>query len=101
MPYIKPERRETLDPIIDDLYNEVKTKGEVNYCITRLVHLWVLELIKNRSGKCYHVLSEGHSVLEDAAKEYYSAVMVWYENKKRLANGPVSELDDDSYRRMR
>jgi hypothetical protein len=40
-------------------------------------------------------------VLECAKLELYRMIAAPYEDKKRLANGPVSELDDDSKKRMR
>lgn len=92
MPYVKPKQRESLNPKIDELFGQGLTKGEVNYCITRLVHLWVLD-VGRTNRLSYAVLSEGHSVLQDAAAEYYRAVMAFPESLKADENGPVSELD--------
>lgn len=92
MPYIRPDMRRALDHTIEDLFLSNMNKGEVNYCITRLVHLWVLGKIE-MMGKCYSVLSEGHSVLQDATAEYYRTVMATDENMKADENGPISELD--------
>jgi len=41
----------------------------------------------------YDLRSLGHSVLQDAAAEYYREVMGPYEDQKKKVNGPVSELD--------
>ncbi len=96
MPYIKPKRREILNPKIDELFKYAHGKGEINYCITRLVHLWVMNLT-SFTKSAYHILSSGHAVLQDAATEYYHAVMVPYEAKKKSENGPVSELDGGNH----
>jgi len=92
MPYINQKQRKVFNPIIDILFSHIDNKGEVNYCITRLVHLWVLELIK-KSRKCYDILSKGHNVLQDATAEYYRVVIAPYEDIKKKENGFVSELD--------
>jgi hypothetical protein len=97
MPYITQERREELDPLIDELFNNldaVKAEGEINYCCTRLVHLYVLRLIKN-VRKSYQILGQGHKILTEAAREYYRVVMGGYEDEARQKNGSVSELDGE------
>lgn len=92
MPYIKSKQRDFLNPKIDNLFSKGLTKGEVNYCITRFVHLWVLNMTETNKRN-YTILSEGHSVIQDAAAEYYSAVMLSYEKNKQKENGYISQLD--------
>jgi hypothetical protein len=60
------------------------------WTLTYIVHQFVL---KNR--KCWKELRRGKNALQDAFDEYNNAVMNPYENKKKLANGPVSELDNN------
>ena len=93
MPYIKSEKRPVLDGLITTLYSHCDSKGEINYCITKLVHLWVLGITPDSMRPGYDLRSLGHSVLQDAAAEYYREVMGPYEDQKKKVNGPVSELD--------
>ena len=96
MPYIKLEDRKLLDSKIDMITSYLTSKGAVNYAISRIVHLWVMQsAIANKLKLGYSTLSEGHAVLQDAAAEYYHAVMVPYEQKKSLENGSVSKLDQN------
>lgn len=95
MPYILPKKRPPKDVIIDKLFAECKSKGDINYCCTRLVHLWALrqmEKIKSLVKK-YDILNDAYGILCSAAGEFYAAVVVPYEKLKREANGPVSQLD--------
>jgi len=102
MPYIEQERRNSLNPFIDALFdNTVRSKGEINYCITKLVHLWVLHQIKTSGRLCYDILNDAYGILSCAATEFYAAVLRSYEKKKIRENGCISKLDDNSYERMR
>jgi hypothetical protein len=72
MPYIKPARRPSLDPIIDGLIKRLKeidcVKGDVNYAVTRIA----VECL-NEHG--YHSISDCISVLRDAADEIRLGVL--------------------------
>jgi len=96
MPYIDQNIRNILDPRIQKLYDTIdplNPEGELNYCITRLIHLYVLDLIVHTGKKSYHLLGQGHKILTDATKEYYRKVMGPYEDSCRIKNGAVSDLD--------
>ncbi len=96
MPYIDQEARDRLDPHIQKLYDAVDSlnpEGELNYCITRLIHLYVLYLISAAGKKSYALLGQGHKILEEAAKEYYRIVMGRHEDGARIGNGAISDLD--------
>ena len=95
MPYINKDKRVLLNGPLDVAFSHCETKGDINYCITRLVHLWVIELITRAKKRSYNLLSLGHNVLCDAAAEYYRKVMSPYEDKAIGKNGPVSKLDGD------
>ena len=90
MPYIALKRRKKIDPFVKSLFDVLKSKGEVTYAVTKLIHLWVLTY---RNYMCYFALSEAKSILVDALDEFKRSVMDKYEDKKREENGPVSELD--------
>lgn len=89
MPYIEESRRIPLNYSLDNLVNATVDKGEIVYCITYLVHKFVLELGK----PCFDTKSTGKSILQDALDEYIRMVMNRHEDKKRLENGAISELD--------
>lgn len=62
--------------------------GELNYLITSLCHRYIQD-----EGLRYATLNEVVGVLECAKAELLRVVVGKYEDKKRLANGSVSELD--------
>ncbi|HUW45784.1 MAG TPA: hypothetical protein VMW50_08310 [Dehalococcoidia bacterium] len=90
MPYIDPERRVDIDKAIAEILNKHLFKGDITYAISKLAHEWVKYACPAYN---YMARSEGKSILADALDEYNNAVMNPYENKKRLENGPISELD--------
>lgn len=85
MPYIKPINRDVIGPL-NDL--PIRTEGELNYAITRLIHNWLL-----RYGKSYASLNAVIGVLECAKLELYRQIAAPYEREKHKLNGPISELD--------
>ncbi len=88
MPYIKKENRDTIDAVIKSLVDVVTTPGDVNYAITKLLH----EILV-REGLNYAGLNAAVGVLECVKLEFYRMVVAPYENKKRMENGPISDLD--------
>ena len=72
------------------------TCGELNYLLTRIIHEYIKE-----NNLHYSTLNEVIGVLECVKAELLRTVVGPYEDKKRMENGPVSELDDDSRERMR
>ncbi|GEM_PF-3428659 len=97
MPYITKAERKKLNYIIDELHDRCQgLRGRVNYCCTRLIHLWCLqrmEAIKSLTKK-YNIVNDAHGILNCIADEFYAAVVVPYEKLKRIENGPVSQLDE-------
>lgn len=84
MPYIKNDLRKLLDVWAES----PQSVGSLNYVITKVVHDYVLE-----HGLNYAVCNEVIGALACAKAEFYRTVVAPYEDKKRLENGPVSELD--------
>jgi hypothetical protein len=86
MPYIKPARRPSLDPIIDGLIKRLKeidcVKGDVNYAVTRIA----VECL-NEHG--YHSISDCISVLRDAADEIQRRLLGPYEDTAIIRNGDL------------
>jgi hypothetical protein len=96
MPYITKEERKKLDPIIDQLFELCQgLRGRINYCCTKLVHLWVLQRMKAIKSftKKYRIVNDAYGILCCATSEFYSAVILPYEKLKSKLNGPVSQLD--------
>ena len=90
MPYILKEDREKFMDLCDTLGQRAETKGELNYIVSRIIHTYVI-----KKGIGYTTASEAMDALRDAADEFYRTVLAPYENRKRMENGPVSELDQD------
>lgn len=90
MPYIKQEKRGSLDPLIEDLSKEITCEGDLNYIMTSLIHKEVL-----KKGKNYQVLNNLIGALECAKIELYRTVIGPYEALKLTENGNVSELDKE------
>ena len=88
MPYILKENREAIDGVIKLLVNVVSTPGDINYAITKFFHSILLQ------GKLnYSRLNSLIGTIECVKLEFYRMVVAPYENKKRMENGPVSDLD--------
>lgn len=81
MPYIPPHDRRPLEFEQDA---HPLTAGELNFCVTRLVHHYL-----ERRGITYPILNEVIGVLECAKLELYRRVCVPYENLKIAQNGDV------------
>jgi hypothetical protein len=84
------------DPLIDELFLRCETKGDINYCITKLIHLWVLKrmrLVKSLVKK-YDILNDAYGILRCAASEFYAAVVRPYEKLKTKEDGFISQLDE-------
>jgi hypothetical protein len=88
MPYIKKENRKKFEDKINNLSLDIENDGELNYCITLLVHK---ELIKR--GVKYQNMNNLIGVLESAKQEFYRTVVAPYEDLKAIENGTVSALD--------
>lgn len=86
MPYIKQINRKKLDGAIRDLAGILRLmesdKGDLNYCITKLIIHYV-----ETKGKSYSVLSDVTGVLNDAKVEFERRVVAPYEDEKIIENG--------------
>ncbi len=60
MPYIKRERREAIDVMINELIFEdhVSVPGELNYTISRLCHEYIHKLGKNDRLRYSHLTDQ-------------------------------------------
>lgn len=98
MPYIKQEDRALLDAVVaqftdaeglkQDATSRLFSEGEMNYLITKIIHIWL-----NHRGLNYSSLNAAIGVLECAKQELYRQIAAPYEDKKKQENGPVSNLD--------
>jgi hypothetical protein len=84
MPYIKPERRKCFDAHLEACAQEIKTEGELNYCIYKLATLLIAKI-----GESYDKLSLCSSAMEHAKLEWYRRRLVPYELKKIEENGDI------------
>ena len=93
MPYITQKERDRINPKLQAAFDELNTKGEIVYAITRLIHWWVEYFTPAGKEAGYKEKSEGKSILQDAFDEYKRMVMHRHENKKHRENGAISGLD--------
>lgn len=85
MPYIAASLRRHIDAQLNFVSVEGKTAGEMNYILSTLVAKWV----EQNGARRYDNLRQGHSVLQDAAAEYYRRVMAPYEDEAMDKHGDV------------
>ena len=83
MPYIKQEQRLNIDASVEKAIEYINDSGQLNYAITRLVHLYLTEEYN------YSRLNETIGVLECAKLELYRRVVAVYEESKIEQNGDV------------
>lgn len=82
MPYIKPEERQLIDPIISEL--DITNAGQLNYSITMICKKYL-----NMKGTNYNNINEVIGVLECAKLEAYRRIATPYEEIKMKENGDV------------
>ncbi len=70
--------------------------GELNYVLTKECHDYI-----KRKGLNYNTINEVIGVLECAKLEMYRMIAAGYEERKRIANGSVSDLDAKSLEDVR
>ena len=86
MPYIKQEdRTPVMLESIDDLAEEIKVKGDLNYTICQLTGL----LIQKTGGMSYTNVSNWVSGVEGAFHELKRRLLDPYEDWKKDENGDV------------
>ena len=97
MPYIAPDLRRELDPLIDALADRLATQardagddgafaGLLNYACTRLA----LAVVRRRFGRLrYWLIAALSGVFQNIATEFYRRVAVPYEDLKMAESGDV------------
>jgi hypothetical protein len=97
MPYIAPELRRELDPLIDMLADRLAAQAEaaeydgaftglLNYTCTRLA----LAVIRRRFGRLrYWLIAALTGVFHNIASEFYRRVAVPYEDRQMAQSGDV------------
>ena len=91
MPYIKKEDRRKFDKVIlNNLSKLVETDGELNYCVSLLLHS-----ILEKRGINYQNMNNLIGTLECVKLELYRKVVSPYEEAKIDENGTVSRLDEE------
>lgn len=83
VPDLKQKDRE-VDPLIKALFKELKTKGDMNYAITRILHLFI-----QREGKICVNLDYAMGIVKCAKQDFYSKVVAPYEEEKIILNGDI------------
>jgi len=84
MPYVKQNDRKRIDPFVEELFEKLTTKGDMNYAMTRLLHLYI-----QREGKRYKNLNDAIGVVECVKQEFYRKIVVPYEEEKIAENGDI------------
>jgi hypothetical protein len=97
MPYIAPDLRRELDPLIDALAQRLAAQAEaagydgaftglLNYACTRLA----LAVVRRRFGRLrYWLIAALTGVFHNLATEFYRRVAVPYEEAQRAQSGDV------------
>jgi hypothetical protein len=95
MPYIAQDKRNQLDPIVDELHRQLvnlklddettNTEGCINYAITRLLMM----VYGDKDSTSYRCINDALGVLDGISKEYYRKVAAPYEDQKEFENGQV------------
>ena len=91
MPYILQDKRDVLDPVINELHSELvnlesddpenNMEGNLNYLITRLLRMVY--------GQSYSDFNDAIGVLECIKLEHYITQARPYEEQKKFENGDV------------
>jgi hypothetical protein len=102
MPYIAPELRRELDPLIDMLADRLAAQAEaaeydgaftglLNYTCTRLA----LAVIRRRFGRLrYWLIAALTGVFHNIASEFYRRVAIPYEDRQMALSGDVDLFQD-------
>lgn len=101
MPYIVKEKREVLDPAIEQLRQAIvrleldnddgmnNTEGNLNYAITTLL----MTVYGDRNNTRYKQINDAIGVLGCITQEYYRKVAAPYEDQKEFENGVCTPLE--------
>ncbi len=96
MPYIKESDRKDIDSALAHINLDDLDDGGLNYTITKLCHWFI-----RSKGLKYFTLVRVMGCLICVMFELYRMVVAPYEGKKRMENGPVSDLDAKSLEDVR
>jgi len=95
MPYITNDKRRKLDPIIDQLHHAIgelelddfdgknNTQGNLNYVVTRLLHLIYTQPTN------YQAINDVNGLLMCIRDEFNQKVTIPYERQKEHDNGEI------------
>jgi len=96
MPYIKAgPQKELLEQIADNVAGHIRSADSLNYFMSRILH----QLAKESMS--YKALNALVGAMECCKLEFVRMVLSPYEDKKRMENGPVSDLDAKSLEEIR
>lgn len=85
MPYIKKEDKAHFEHLVKEMcLIEIRTPGELNYLLTRLVHSFL-----DQRSESYQAYNDAIGSLEGAKLELYRQHVSAYENAKIIQNGDV------------
>jgi len=84
MPYIKPVRKEVLEPLVERLAERCYNAGDLTYVIYALAMKMSAAL-----GKNYKNLSGLIGCMDCAKTEFYRRIVAPYEDQKIEENGDV------------
>jgi hypothetical protein len=85
MPYIDSESRDRLENLVKTMcLTKIETAGELNYLLTRLVHVFL-----DQGGYSYRGFNDVMGALEGCKLELYRRHIGEYENLKANQNGDV------------
>ena len=87
MPYIRPEQRKKLDPIIAQLNLYLDTAGDCNYALCKIIDNYIRNV--RAEGLSYESINAAIGILECAKLELYRRIAAKYEDKKKKMNGDV------------
>ena len=96
MPYITQDKRDALDPTIEELFTELlnlelkdkknnNMEGNINYIFTKL--------LKQCYGESYGEINDALGVISAVQLEFYRRVAVPHEDQKIYDNGDVDKLN--------
>ena len=87
MPYINTDKRELIDPHVNELCGLLANMGDLNYTITQLCDAY----LATEEGIRYSRLNDLVGALECAKLELYRRVAAPYEDLKAQENGDAYE----------
>ena len=85
MPYIESEMRPMFDKHLKAIGPHTTSAGDLNYCITVLVHEYV-----KAHGLSYTVMNDCIGVLDAAKMEFNRRIVAPYEDLKIAQNGDIN-----------